>query len=110
MHARLAGSFAPAPMLSGGWYPVISRAGDQVTVSVDGTDYAVHESFLELSDRERLRATWAFEPSSQADATGFAELAPAALVCPAGHHIADVGPSRPTCRCVRCGQDYEIET
>lgn len=58
---------------------MIARAGAQVTVSVDGTDYAVHESFLELSDRERSNAVWAFDPS-HADATGFAELAPAVLV------------------------------
>ena len=52
VHARLAGGFAPAPMLSGGCYPVIGRDRDQVTISVDGIAYAVHESFLELSDSD----------------------------------------------------------
>ncbi len=108
MHARLAGGFAPAPMLACGWYPVIAREGDQVTISVDGAAYAVHESFLELSGRERPKATWSFDPS-RANASGFAEL-PAAVVCPAGHHILEVAPSMPSCRCDRCGRDYEIET
>jgi hypothetical protein len=108
MRARLVGGFAPAPMLSGGWYPVIAREGQRVTIAVDGAAYAVHDSFLELSDRERPNATRSFDPS-HADATGFAELAPS-VVCPAGHHIADVAPSMPTCRCGRCGREYEIET
>ena len=106
--ARLVGGFAPAPVLSGGWYPVIAREGDRVTVSVDGAPYVVHESFLELSDREHPNAVWSFDPD-HADATGFAERA-AAVVCPAGHHITGVGPSSASCKCVRCGQDYEIET
>ena len=108
MHARLAGGFAPAPMLSGAWYPVLGREGERITISVDGGEFAVHESFLEMSERERPNATWSFDPG-HADATGFAELAPA-VVCPAGHHIADVAPSRPSCRCERCGREYEIET
>jgi len=108
LHARLAGGFAPAPMLAGGWYPVIARENDQVSISVDGTPYLVHESFLELSGRGRPKATWSFDPG-RADASGFAELA-AAVVCPAGHHIADVAPSMPSCRCDRCDRTYEIET
>ncbi len=108
MHARLAGGFAPAPMLAGGWYPVIAREGDQVTISVDGATYAVHESFLELSAHKRPNATWAFDPG-HADATGFADLA-ATVVCPAGHHITGVAPARPSCRCGRCGREYGIET
>lgn len=107
-HARLAGGFAPAPMLSGGWYPVLTRDDDRITISLDGATYTVHESFLELSDGERANAVWSFDPS-RAGAGDIAELAPT-VVCPAGHHITGIGPSKPRCRCDRCGREYEIET
>lgn len=107
MRARLAGGFAPAPMLSGAWYPVLGREGDRVTISVDGGEFAVHESFLEMSDDVHANAVWAFDPSGTGP-DGFVELA--TVVCPAGHHITGIGPSRPTCRCDRCGREYEIET
>jgi len=108
MHARLAGGFPPAPMLSGGWYPVASRAGDRVTISVDGTRFAVHESFLELSEADRVTSVWAFDPT-RTGPDGFSDLT-SAVVCPAGHHITGLGPSTPRCRCERCGRVYEIET
>ncbi len=95
-------------MLPGGRYPVLTRDGEHLTLSADGAPYSVHESFLEVSDRKRTRATWSFDPrrTSRAD---FMELT-ATVVCPAGRHIDGPAPSHPTCRCQKCGWDYEIET
>jgi hypothetical protein len=39
MHARLVGEFSPAPMLSGGWYPVLGREAERIIIAVDGATY-----------------------------------------------------------------------
>jgi hypothetical protein len=93
-------------MLPGGWYPVLGHEGKRIRISVDGANYTVDESFLELSEEERPNAVWSFG----ADQTGNNGITQFKLtvVCPPGHHVTGVSPLRPRCRCARCGREYEI--
>jgi hypothetical protein len=95
-------------MLSGGWYPVLGREGERITISVGGARYTVDESFLELSEEGHPNAVWSFGADQTGD-NGITELK-LTVVCPRGHHVAGVSPLKPRCGCERCGQEFEIGT
>lgn len=69
---------------------------------IDSREYPVGVTYLGQNAAPRMKASWAFP-------TGAAGMRAVVVVCPAGHRTHDVGPSRATYRCERCGRDWEIE-
>lgn len=100
MHARLNARWvrATAPMMLGGWYPVIAEDLYGVTVRVDGQGIELSPRDLELTNLDRVDAIWAMDPAGGM-----------VVVCPEGHTIREgIAPFKPRARCPVCLREYDV--
>ena len=88
-------------MLRGGWYPVVRMTDVGAVLSIEGREFDVGVTYLELSDTPRDKAVWGFP-------VGDAGMLGVVAVCPEGHHNAGLGPSQTRYLCGWCGREWEI--